>query len=456
MAQGLRTLIREFRRPTTTTHTDGTPETPVVALGGSAPTLVFAAANSSDSTKRRADFICQGTSTTGGDHLTFQLAVQTLVGLGGGRLLVCEGDYYFSGTVVLNYGIRIEGMGQDKTNIHLIAATNLSMFSIPHTVGVGEIQPVSFSHLDLDGNKANQTAGTSHGISIGSDGGTLISLDHVSVHDFRSNGLNGNRCADQVFIDACTFTSNTGKGIDIAVEGYYYITNSDFSLNTSNGIKADGASVQLVGCTIRANGSHGFSAGGAFESTPKILIGNEIIGNTGHGIDWDGVNGVIADNYVADNTDNGMLINGNHPVMVVNNTIVGNTTRGVTLEGGSGNRGGVFEGNVVRMNGQHGIYLNGDDWTVQGNHVTINSRTTTNTYDGIYVAGGTDTSVLCNMVRQTTGAPVQRYAINITAGATNCWRAGNDCRGGGWGTAAYVDAGTASILVWAGGAGDNQ
>lgn len=60
------------------------------------------------------------------------------------------------------------------------------------------------------------------------------------------------------------------------------------------------------------------------------------------------------------------------------------------------------------------------------------------------------------MVRQTTGAPVMRYGINITAGATGTWRAGNDCRGGGFGTAAYVDAGTASILVWAGGAGDNQ
>jgi parallel beta-helix repeat protein len=433
-------------------------ERPVVALGGSAPTLVIAALNSLDSTKAKADYICLGVD----DHLVIMQALNQLWAGGGGRILLTEGDFYLGDTIVLYKGVRFEGMGVDATRLHsavssaLAVATNATMFYIDHSPSVGSTDPFSFSYLDLDGHKAIQTSGTPSGIFLESSGGSFITLNDVWIHGFRGNGITSDRCADDLRIERCSFTLNTGDGLQLSVEGDFYLANSQISGNTGRGIKADGANMKIIGCVVRSNGSHGFSAGGVFESTPKLLIGNEFVANGGYGIEWDGVNGVIANNYIWDNTQDGIIAYGNEPLVIVGNEVWGNDARGVTLTGGAGNQGGLVEGNVVRRNGQHGIYVASDDWTVQGNRVNDNGRATTNTYDGIHVAAGVATSILTNMVRQTTGAPVQRYGINITAGATGCWRAGNDCRGGGWGTAAYVDAGAASILVWAGGAGDNQ
>jgi hypothetical protein len=60
--------------------------------------------------------------------------------------------------------------------------------------------------------------------------------------------------------------------------------------------------------------------------------------------------------------------------------ISANTLRGATfLGGGSGDIGGVFAGNVVKYNGQHGIYVAGEHWLVEGNRVEANSRTTNDT-----------------------------------------------------------------------------
>lgn len=465
IAQSVDFLLKEFKaireRPDETTDILN-----YFPLGGTGtPTVVIAAYNATLLSQDKADFICTGTADEGIFNIALGILASVLKDGGtfvGGRIVLTEGDYYLSTTLILHQGVRIEGMGTDATFLHsavnssLATAVNATMISVDHTVGTGADQPISLAHFDMNGHKAIQTSGTAHGLYVEPNGGTVISLDHVSIHDFRTNGANFDRCADTVYIDRCSFKSNTGKGIDMAVEGYFHVLNSVMSLNTGLGIKADGADLKMIGCVIQSNGGGGFSAGGVFEATPKILIGNEISSNTGAGIAWDAAAGVIADNYVASNTTDGISVAGVAPVIIIGNTVASNTNRGIVLTGGAGNLGGLCEHNVVKLNGQHGIYIGSDDWTVQNNHVTNNSRTTTNTYDGIHVAAGVDMSVLSNMVRQTTGAPVQRYGINILAGATGCWRAGNDCRGGGWGTAAYVDAGAASILVWAGGFGDNQ
>lgn len=455
MAQGLRTLLREFRKPTATT-TDGTPVTPVVALGGSAPTLVIAAANSSDSTKARADFICLGTSSTGGDHLVFQLAIQTLLGFGGGRLLVCEGDYYFSGTVhlasaAIGFGLRIEGMGAGATRLHMANGANVHMFQIDHDAGIPKF-PIELASFAMDGNKANQTAGTPHGLLVNANGLSTLALTDMYVHDFRGSGFYSDRSSRIVFLDRCTFSANTSHGVATYWEGVFHITDCDVLSNGGRGIFCDHANQMVIkGCRVSSNTSYGIAGGGASQPDGQIIANNYITSNGNHGIYLNGHASAISGNYCQSNTGAGIAADGVGAVAaVVGNNCNLNTLEGILLGGAFG---GVCAGNASQENGRHGISVFGDDWLITANRIDSNSRTTNNTYDGIIVTGD-NCSILTNTIRVSLGGNAHRYGVNISgAGAATNWVAGNDSRGAV--TANYVDTGTGTINIWAGTFGDN-
>lgn len=430
--------------------------TPPGAGGGGTPTVTIAAYNATQMSKDKADFTCTGIS----DESTFALAFAVLAGSNddagniiGGRIVLTEGDYYLSSTIQLNKGVRIEGMGQDATHLHsafsadLVGATNVNMFHVDHTPGVGSFDPISISHLDMNGHKAIQTSGSPSGIYCEPNGGSDITLEDISVHDFRGWGMFFDRCADEVSAFGCRVYSNTLSGVEIVREGTFQFTNCYVGLNGQHGFEAPGAQITMLGCRVVGNTWEGFSSGGILQQAGQIIVGNHFVQNR-TAITLDGYEAIIADNFIISNVD-GLSLAANRPMTVSGNSIHGNTGIGMILTGGAGNLGALVTGNVVSGNGQHGIVINSSYWHVIGNKIYNNGTAANNTYDGIQIAAGSHAAVLTNSIRQMAAANRMRYGVNITAGATSPKVAGNDFGDpAAYGTGALADAGTGTEKTW--------
>lgn len=417
----------------------------ITGAGGSTPTIVVAASNTSQKTQIKADYVSPAPDWTE----TARVALQDMdLNRGGGRLVLTEGDFYFSSDIEVNGPLRIEGMGVDATRLHMAAGANSGMFTLatPHT-GSFEL-----ANLDMDGHDNLQTAGTSAGVWMQANMDTDVLIDQCHIHDFRGDGVFSDRSACAVWVTNSQIFNNTQDGLRLAVEGRFIIDGNQLHSNGRHGVIADGANIVMVSNKVFSNVSAGFTAGGVFQNPGQIVVGNDFNNNGGTGIYLEGHDSVIAGNVCDLNGGYGIEAHGiAGPIAMTGNHSRANTLSGIYLRGGAG---GSCSGNTVRFNGQHGIIVE-QPWLVTGNKIMNNSRTTTNTYDGIHVTA-TLADVLTNVIRQTTGAPVQRYGINVAAAAVNTWVAGNDARGGGWGTADYVDAGAGTINTWAGGFGDNQ
>jgi hypothetical protein len=428
--------------------------TPISGAGG-APTVVIAAYNCTLLSQNKADLFCTGVNDDG----TFLIALSILEsklndsGVGvGGRIVLTEGDFYFTSELPIVGSVKIEGMGMRASIIHLAAGANSHMFHLASPYS-GSFELMS---VGLDGAKAFQTSGNHTAIQFDPNAGTgALLLDNVHIHDFTGNGLTLDRPACQFSMSSCLVESNTLVGVYLFVEGHFRIVDSMIRSNGTIGVSANGAALEMSSTIVANNTTHGFSAGGIFESTQKLVVGCAFTGNGGYGVLWDGVNGSFTGNYIGSNLGQaGGLFIGNSPLAVTGNTFASNAGFGSMLSQGGGVLGGTFTGNVVKGSGQHGTYIEGANWLVADNHYQSNGQTATNTYDDIHVASpGDDCHIHGNVIR-VGAANVTRYGINVAAGATNNWIHTNDARAG-HGTGKYNDAGTGTIWVVAGTFGDN-
>src|SRR5690606_11002317 len=88
--------------------------------GGGAPTVVVAAADATDLSKAKADFVCSGTA----DQVIINQAVAIAEGTNyGGRVLLTEGSFYLSDQINIGSDVWLQGMG-DATFVGATFATN--------------------------------------------------------------------------------------------------------------------------------------------------------------------------------------------------------------------------------------------------------------------------------------------------------------------------------------------
>ena len=175
--------------------------------------------------------------------------------------------------------------------IKLANTSNVNMLSITgNNVYVG--------NLELDGNKAHQTAGS----GINYNGGFFATFENLFIHDQFGNGIvctNGSACQ----IRGCSLTGNGGNGITadtssndlhiranqvgrngshgIALAGFVsHVTDNDIFTNTNNGILLTaGRGHQITGNGIDHNGQHGISIAPAAATAMGSV---SITGNTLH------------------------------------------------------------------------------------------------------------------------------------------------------------------------------
>lgn len=128
-----------------------------------AATFLVAAANSPAIVKLVADYVCTGTSSTGGDEVTINTAIAALPSAGG-RVLLAEGTYYRSGPVKIDAnGITLEGQGWGFNTVIQIATGHTSVAGVV----VGYTHPVFQSgvkNLAIEGGQGAIQTGSGHGL----------------------------------------------------------------------------------------------------------------------------------------------------------------------------------------------------------------------------------------------------------------------------------------------------
>jgi parallel beta-helix repeat protein len=312
-----------------------------------------------------------------------------------GKVILLEGLFSIAAAITVPNNVSLEGQGNGT--LLKIPNTNNTTFNViqnaDQTNGNGSI---SISKLKLDGNKANNTAGTQVGISFTKTYSSTI--QNVTVVNTRNDGVKLTTSNNNALIS--NYLSSSGAGINIVSGNYNFITGNTCKNNSGDGIFNSGIN--------------------------NMVTENICQANAGHGITFSGSNTNIAErNICQGNANNGITINSS------NNIVAGNTCQG---------------------NGAHGLQLLGGNGNSIVNNICLeNSQTTTNTSDNINADNSASTNnIQGNTCRKGALTNLPRYGIRINV-STNTGNlvANNDLTLGG-STSAYSDAGTSTITTGAG------
>lgn len=424
---------------TTITATDGV----ISAIGGGggpvAATLVVAASNSSQRGKDLADYVCDGVS----DQVEINNALAAL-GAVGGCVLLLEGTYIVDGPINVPSNATLAGQGWG-TIIKIKDALNANINVVQNADQTNGNTRIVLRDFTIDGNKANNTTGTQHGIYLSKT--TYPSVSRLLVSNCRTNGIYLRESSNS------TVTGNICWG-----QAYYGIF-----LNYGSGNV-------VVGNICHQNGRSGIQLG---DTSGNVVTGNTCRESPYYGIYLTNCsyNTIAGNTCLANKTD--IQGDGIYLTSSTNNTVTGNTCQGSgcsgiflyssslnTLTGNTcvGNNHGVYPnassqntiaGNTCRSNNRFGIYLYASsNNTVTGNTCLENSQAANATYDNIYIGGDSDyNNVQANTCRAGILTNKPRYGIYIgTADCDGNLVTNNDLYQGG-ATGAFSDAGTGTVTA---------
>lgn len=212
----------------------------------SAGTITVAASDASGESKRAAKYVCDGTS----DQSQIQAAIDALPSVGG-VVQLSEGTFTVSASIQLNSGTILRGAGRGRwesdtgTTIALANGVNDNVIEL----SASTVTHVEISHLNVSGNKANNTSGNG------------ISLDRTGlVSSFACRDL----IKDVVVLEAAVFgvlilkPSGTGGGAADLIDVLVHDAGDD-------GFRVQGSDTFATHCIALGCGGDGwqFASGGA-------------------------------------------------------------------------------------------------------------------------------------------------------------------------------------------------
>jgi len=322
------------------------------AQGGAA--IVVAAADTPGVLKSRADLVCTGTSTTGGDESTINAAL--------GRadaVVLCPGTFWVSGSILLGTGQSLLGSGPNSV-IKVRNGHNADVDVIVNSDTAEGNDYIAVRDLVVDGNGGNQSR----------------SID--------MNGVNFSNCKNgiiQAIVARDFSTGDYSEGIRLTTCGYFRVLDNRCHENSY-------ASIYLRSCNnvlVQGNICTGYGNDGIDVTRPVGLPKTKecaVIGNIcyGHKID-------------------GIWLNDAEDCIVQGNICVGNGLRGIGLS--RANSRNLIIGNVCADNSQsahleydnirEGDNSSGFSCTIQGNRCY--SRTVSTSLSGAHSAGATEITV---------------------------------------------------------------
>ena len=309
--------------------------------GGGQPTVTVAAANATDTSKGKADLVCDGAN----DDQLIQQGFEML-GSRGGKIVLTEGVFHFglAGVILPPVDFHLHGMGRDATEIVGDVTANYLFLDGLNT---GENEQQQISDLTLNGDD-NTAVGIRTPSTVG--GQNLVLVDNVDIHDFTSHGIFLERPAGEWRLRRSRFFNNGGAGA-LCAEAGATAEDCQFFSNTGIGlfITLDGNG-KVADCLFRQNGGAGFGAGNAISGGIGgfVITGNRFLDNTGYGIELQhGDSNLVEANIFDGNTTGSMTFGAGGFGVSALNFVTGNIQIGtgtfVNLAAGSG----AFQSNNV-------------------------------------------------------------------------------------------------------------
>ena len=415
---------------------------------------VIVAANDSRN-KEGADFVVSSADETAGNaDATITTAIASLP-TSGGTVYLMEGTYTVDSGILLPSKTILAGAGSNSTIIKLKNAHNGTINVIDSNSSTKS--NIKVQDLRVDGNKANQTAGTQSGIYVSRVGdGTGASatagmvIRDVDIINFRTYGLDVYDSENGRYENVRAM-GNTSSGVYIHWDVFHNVfTGIEASGNGAFGFRLDGGRYNKVTSSkFNSNGTGGARVE-ATNTSENSFEGNTAQSNTGYGFDIRyGLAGTYANNYISSNSSGGIRLEmGINPsytgALIADNTIFSNTGHGIEADRDvanatiSGNRlysntgygislagylsvenpdNNAITGNYVYSNALGGINLDQvDDTVVEGNNVAENGGTTTN--NGIRLVGSnsSNNSINDNVITDAS-CTTNCYAILVSSAA---------------------------------------
>ncbi len=343
-----------------------------------APKTVIVAANNTASitgSTAPAHYTATGTN----DQDVINQAIKFVGESGGGTVLLLEGTYNISDNVSVTYdNVTLSGVGWGtklrRTNNTVLEDAGM-LRSAFHTSDENRRIPYfsgqRFLHMDLDGNKANQTSTKDAYSNYGTYKDS--SFEDLRVHDFGAYGMDPHENVNagiptvELTIKDSLVDHNGKDGIttDSCVDSTFIDNIVDSNARHGINIVTASQNNAYVNNLVTNNGSNGITVQpGAIDLT-RTSDGNKLIGNT---IKFNQADGIYI--YLAANTE--------------------------------------VNGNIVASNAKYGIRNRASRYSIiTGNTVDDNGQLESNTYPAIYLHGdtvvfSTNNRVQNNLVRAST------------------------------------------------------
>ena len=256
-------------------------------------------------------------------------------------------------------------------------------------------------------------------------------LDGIIIYNSGINGIQINGISNNISFNNCLSNNNSNFGLNITnTASLININNSLFVRNNNKGINTDSSTgtATINNCTIMYNQSDGID----FDGTNNVVSNCIICYNGRHGVQA-GTKGVIANNHIHNNINNGINLNVDSFCEVIGNNVYSNGDNGIWIDEHSN----IIKGNNVRDNANSGININnGNDNMILGNYIynngddgilitnislrtIINDNRIDNNTIGINVQPNCDNSNICNNILNN------HSSHGILVDADNCIVNGN-------------------------------
>jgi parallel beta-helix repeat protein len=399
-----------------------------------------------------ADYLVPTGNTSAEDTINSAI---TDLSTNGGTIVLREGTYIIDGTINLNDNITLTGSGA-KTVVYLKNSTNTTM----NMISTNGDDKVVISNFTLDGNKANQSSGTIHGILIqtsgSGSGATAVPGTEVYGMTLQNTEHDG--------IEMLT-------ALNSKIHDNHFIATGAWSV----WIGAASANVTVSNNTIQGSGFGGVATDGSGGTDPDTITvsGNLIEGTTEQGIEiaysarvnvtgnvirdagLAGIGIVSSDSItVADNTifdiNNGGSNDGievtaptgsSTSISVLNNNIRNVEDYGIRLDDDVAYS--TVSGNIIRDSGVHGIYATNTDDSNISNNTIRDSGTITTTADGINIGADSDRNLITGNIITDSAGTGEGIRISDSTADFNALAAN---KFSGTGAESLTNSGTGTIM----------
>jgi hypothetical protein len=298
-------------------------------------TLKVAASNATDTEKAQADYVCDGID----DDVEIQAALDALQTAGGGTLELSSGDFTIEDTLIIPpVSHRVMGQGEFATGLFLANGVNASMWE--YTASIDTLF-ITFERMSMDGNKANNTAGSGIYINPGDSKHVWdMTFRDLFIYSFAENGIWSmdahDYVLDHVIVEYCGSNATPWVAAVFLGGENPFLSNCLIKLNDGRGLYLS-MTASMVNTVIRENYAVGLYIGGHRNRIVGCIFDNNSLGanDTYDHLDIDGNNNIIsACTFYGTDVKYCVHITGDNQI-ILGNDFIGYATAAL-LDSGSG------------------------------------------------------------------------------------------------------------------------